>query len=250
MFAQTFVSATVPVRRTWQTLLSMSLQMTLLTLWIVLQVANPDLLPHTALRSWLASPLPPQPPAPDPLRNVSAAPHRPTVPTQLRDGKLVFPVHPPNRVVEIDDPDIQAMPIGASACKEHCVLGATPTTLAWTEPNVAPKPPEAVAPRAAVHEAPTRILVVSNIQQGLALYQPLPLYPQIAKSARIAGTVRFTAIIARDGSIQNLMLISGHPLLVGAAQEAVRQWRYRPTLLNGEPVEVQTVIDVNFTLNR
>jgi protein TonB len=80
--------------------------------------------------------------------------------------------------------------------------------------------------------------------------QPRPVYPPLAKQARIQGVVRFTAIIGRDGTIQNLTLVSGHPLLVSAAQEAVKQWRYKPTLLNGEPVEVVTQIDVNFTLNQ
>ena len=68
--------------------------------------------------------------------------------------------------------------------------------------------------------------------------------------ARISGQVRFTAIIGKDGTIQNLQLVSGHPLLVAAAQEAVKQWIYKPTLLNGEPVEVITQIDVNFTLSQ
>jgi protein TonB len=80
--------------------------------------------------------------------------------------------------------------------------------------------------------------------------QPRPVYPPLAKQARIQGVVRFTAIIGRDGTIQNLTLVSGHPLLVSSAQEAVKQWRYKPTLLNGEPVEVVTQIDVNFTLNQ
>jgi protein TonB len=70
----------------------------------------------------------------------------------------------------------------------------------------------------------------------------------MARQARIQGLVRFTAVIGRDGHIQNLQLVSGHPLLVPAAQEAVRQWVYRPTLLNGEAVEVVTNIDVAFTL--
>ena len=77
-----------------------------------------------------------------------------------------------------------------------------------------------------------------------------PVYPPLAKQARIQGTVRFTAVIGKDGTIQNLQLVSGHPLLVAAAQEAVKQWVYKPTLLNGEPVEVVTQIDVNFTLSQ
>jgi protein TonB len=76
-----------------------------------------------------------------------------------------------------------------------------------------------------------------------------PVYPPLARQALIDGTVRFTAIIGGDGHILNLQLVSGHPLLVPAAQDAVRQWVYRPTLLNGTPVEVVTQIDVPFTLS-
>ena len=78
----------------------------------------------------------------------------------------------------------------------------------------------------------------------------MPVYPPLAKQARIQGTVRLNAIISRDGTIQNLQLVSGHPLLAPAALAAVKQWVYEPTLLNGEPVEVVTVIDVNFTLSQ
>jgi len=92
--------------------------------------------------------------------------------------------------------------------------------------------------------------VGGNVQAAKLVKQPKPLYPPLAKQARIQGTVRFTAIIGRDGSIQNLTLVSGHPLLIPSAQEAVRQWVYQPTLLNGEPVEVVTQIDVNFTLSQ
>jgi periplasmic protein TonB len=77
----------------------------------------------------------------------------------------------------------------------------------------------------------------------------IPPITPLAKQARIQGTVRFTAVIGKDGTIQNLQLVNGHPLLVQAAQDAVKQWLYKPTLLNGEPVEVITTIDVNFTLS-
>jgi len=80
--------------------------------------------------------------------------------------------------------------------------------------------------------------------------QPKPVYPPLAKQARISGTVKFTAVIGKDGSIQNLQLVSGHPLLVQSAQDAVKQWVYQPTTLNGEAVEVITQIDVNFTLSQ
>jgi protein TonB len=78
--------------------------------------------------------------------------------------------------------------------------------------------------------------------------QVQPVYPQIAKTAHVQGTILLHAIIAKDGSVQELTYVSGPPLLMKAAQDAVREWRYQPTLLNGEPVEVETTISVIFTL--
>ncbi len=76
-----------------------------------------------------------------------------------------------------------------------------------------------------------------------------PVYPELARQTRIQGTVRLHAIISKDGAVQQLEVLSGHPLLVQSAMDAVRQWRYRPTLLNGDPVEVDTTIDVIYSLN-
>jgi protein TonB len=92
--------------------------------------------------------------------------------------------------------------------------------------------------------------VGGDVEASRLLFGPKPLYPPIAKVTRTQGTVRIQASIGRDGSIRNLQLISGPPLLVAAAIEAVRQWRYKPTLLNGEPVEVITEIAVNFALSQ
>jgi protein TonB len=77
-----------------------------------------------------------------------------------------------------------------------------------------------------------------------------PVYPRPAIDARIQGTVTLRAIIGRDGAIHGLQALSGHPLLIPAAVDAVRQWRYRPYLLNGQPVEVETSVTVNFILNQ
>jgi len=78
----------------------------------------------------------------------------------------------------------------------------------------------------------------------------IPEYPPLAKTARVSGVVHLLGVIAKDGTIQNLQVIGGHPLLARAALEAVRQWIYQPTLLNGQPVEVIAPIDVNFTLGQ
>jgi protein TonB len=96
--------------------------------------------------------------------------------------------------------------------------------------------------------SPRRIRVGANVQQANLIYSPKPAYPPLAKQAHIQGVVRLNAVVSKEGTVENLDAASGHPLLVPAALEAVRQWVYRPTLLNGEPVEVVTVVDVNFTL--
>jgi TonB family protein len=95
-----------------------------------------------------------------------------------------------------------------------------------------------------------RIKIGGSVQQAKLIKQPRPVYPPDAKTARISGVVHLSAIIGKDGTVQSLEVLGGHPLLVPAALEAVRQWQYQTTLLNGEPVEVQTQIDVNFTLTQ
>jgi protein TonB len=87
---------------------------------------------------------------------------------------------------------------------------------------------------------------ISHIDEGLLTQKVMPVYPMIASRVGIQGDVILYAIIARDGSIQSLKLITGHPLLVAAAMDAVKQWKYKPYILNGEPVEVETYITVTF----
>jgi len=92
--------------------------------------------------------------------------------------------------------------------------------------------------------------VGGNVQAARILNRVQPVYPPLARQTRISGTVRLHAIIGKDGAITSLEVMSGHPLLQQAALDAVRQWRYQPTLLNGEPVDVDTTIDVIFSLNQ
>lgn len=121
--------------------------------------------------------------------------------------------------------------------------------------SIARLPPPAPAPARAPEKAapishPTQVHVSIGVQAAKLIRQVTPVYPPLARQARIAGTVRLTAIISREGAIRNLQVMSGHPLLTAAALDAVKQWLYQPTLLNEEPVEVITQIDVNFTLSR
>ena len=147
------------------------------------------------------------------------------------------------------------------------VLGAWLYFGALRKPAEAPKPPSPAAearpapavpvarpaalPKAGRGKDPAaarRMPVAGEIQETRLLHRVDPSYPPLAKEARIAGLVQMSAVIGRDGAIQSLKVIRGHPLLVPAALEAVKQWTYQPTLLNGRPVEVQTQIDVNFVL--
>jgi protein TonB len=105
-------------------------------------------------------------------------------------------------------------------------------------------PPTVVKPA-----APQKLRVPSGVAAGMLIYQLKPAYPRLAAQARIQGTVVLQAVIAKDGTVHDLHVISGHPMLLPAAIEAVRQWRYRPYLLNNEPVEVDMQINVNFTLS-
>jgi TonB family protein len=144
---------------------------------------------------------------------------------------------------------------------EHLTVGRTSTgneaTIVIMAPGanlggvvggvVTASPAAAFAPPAP--GGPKRITIGGNVQQAKLISQPRPVYPPLAKQARIQGVVRLAALIGADGTIKELQVISGHPLLVPAATDAVQQWVYQKTLLNGEPVEVITEIDVNFTLS-
>ncbi len=111
--------------------------------------------------------------------------------------------------------------------------------------KVPPMPPQTARPQT------TRVVKHSEgVQQALLVRRIEPSYPILARQAGVEGTVRLHAVIGRDGTIRELEVLGGHPLLVGAARDAVREWRYQPTLLNGEPVEVETYITVVFQLRR
>jgi protein TonB len=115
-------------------------------------------------------------------------------------------------------------------------------------PDVPPPVPPAVKAPEVVK--PQKITVASSLQAAKLIFGPKPEYPSLARTARVQGTVHLQAVIGVDGSVRNLAVLSGPPLLVKSALEAVSRWRYQPTLLAGAPVEVTTLIDVNFTLSQ
>jgi protein TonB len=136
-------------------------------------------------------------------------------------------------VVDLDAPALPASP-GIT------IPVGTPGTLPRFDP--APVKPDVIKPP----EAPVR--VGGDVQSAKLIKQVVPRYPPPALQVRVSGTVHLLGIIAKDGTIQRLQVLSGHPLLRQAALDAVSQWIYRPTILNGQPVEVEAPIDVIFTL--
>ncbi|MEK7752796.1 MAG: energy transducer TonB [Acidobacteriota bacterium] len=249
MFEQTFVEGRGQTTKSWTIVVSFIGQCLLIGVAILIPLIYTDSLPRTQLTSFLVAPPPPPPPPPPP----AAAPVKVVrmVPRQFDAGRLMAPKVIPKEIAMIKEDELPpvsgnvgvvgGIPGGIPGGSMGGVLGGIISSV----PQAAPPPPPVVAPKPV---APQRIRVGGNVQQAKLLNQPKPVYPPLAKQARIQGTVRFNAIIGRDGAIANLVVVSGHPLLVPSALEAVRQWKYQPTLLNGEPVEVVTQIDVNFTL--
>jgi TonB family protein len=174
-----------------------------------------------------------------------------------RDQLLAqLPVHPgdpytPNaraevlRIVKAFD---EHMTVGMTSKLQPDGTRQTSLTIALPGPSLMPVPTTQTAPPNLPAPAGS-VRVGGAVAAQNLINQTKPVYPPLAKAARIQGTVKFQATIGKDGTVQNLQLISGAPLLVQAALQAVQQWVYKPTLLNGQPVEIVTTIDVNFTLS-
>jgi protein TonB len=254
MFEQTFLEGG-QTKKTWTVMAAFMLQIVLVGVLILIPLIWFDYLPAATFASFLVAPPPPPPPPPPP----AAAPPVKVVkviPRQFDAGKLMAPKVIPKEVATIKEEELPPPTTGAVGVVGGVpggVAGGTPSGvlggIIGSVPSAAPPPPPPPKEekKAAVVQ---RIKIGGSVQQAKLIRQPKPVYPALAKQARISGTVHLSAIIARDGTIQKLEVLGGHPLLVPSALEAVKQWVYQPTLLNGEPVEVQTTIDVNFTLSQ
>jgi protein TonB len=229
-------------------------QLVAITAAIIIPLLFTDALPKTQLTSFLVAPPPPPPPPPPPA--ASAPKIVKVIPRQFDAGKLMQPKAIPKEITMIKEEElpaasgVQGVVGGVPGGVPGGVAGGVIGGIIGSVPTAAPPPPPPPKVEAPKPVTPQRIRVGGNVQAAMAIRAPKPSYPPLAKQARIQGVVRLNAIIGKDGTIQDLKAASGHPLLVPAALEAVRQWLYKPTLLNGEPVEVVTVIDVNFTLSQ
>jgi len=143
---------------------------------------------------------------------------------------------------------VELAPIGLPAPLMGSTAGPAGESVGVPLGDIQVAPPLKTAPPEVKAVEPVRL--TSVIAQSQLVYGPKPVYPHLAVMSRSEGIVKLQAIISREGKIENLHVMSGPALLVGAAMDAVQMWRYRPLLLNGEPVEVITEIDVVFTLQR
>jgi len=228
-------------KRTWTTMLSFVLQIFLIGIMILIPLIYTEALPKQQLMTFLVAPPPPPPPPPPP----AATPVKvvKVVQTDIIDGRLRTPTKIPEKVAMVKEED--SPPPMTSAGVVGGVPGGVPGgQMGGVIGGIIGSAPVAV-PKVAVQ----RIRVSQGVSQGNLINQVKPGYPAIAKNARIQGSVVLHAIISKQGSIENLRAVSGHPMLIPAAMEAVRQWRYKPYYLNGEPVEVETTVTVNFTLS-
>jgi protein TonB len=229
-------------KRGLTTVLSFSLQVALIGVLVLLPLLFTEALPKTQLMTFLVAPPPPPPPPPPP----AAAPVKivKQIQTDLINGQLRTPTKIPEKVQMIKE-DEAPPPIASTGVVGGVPGGMPGGQLGGVIGGIINSTPVAV-PKQAV---PTRVRVSQGVTQGMVVRRIQPSYPPLARQARIQGQVLLQAEISKDGTIENLRLISGHPMLAPAAIEAVKQWRYKPYFLNGEPVEVETQITVNFSLS-
>jgi protein TonB len=233
-------------RQTWATFSSIVFQCLVIGLLLLLPLYFTQELPKSQLLTFLVAPPPPPPPPPAAAQVVKITKQVQT--DLLAGGVLRTPTRIPQKVQMIKESDapppmpgggvVGGVPGGIPGGQLGGVIGgivSSTSTLA-----IVPKFQPVV---------PQRVRVSQGVTTGLLIHKVQPSYPILARDARIQGEVVLKAIIDKAGNIQDLQLISGHPMLVPAAIAAVKEWRYRPYLLNGQPVEVESNVTVTFLLS-
>jgi protein TonB len=208
---------------------------------VLLPLIFTEALPKQMTMSFLVAPPPPPPPPPPAAAPVKVVKQ---IQTDIVNGALRTPTKIPQKIQMIKEEEAPP-PVMASSGVVGGVPGGIPGgQMGGVIGGIISSTPMAV-PKVA---APQRVRVSQGVSAGLLVRKVNPAYPPLARQARIQGQVVLRAVISKDGSIEGLTLVSGHPMLAPAAIDAVKQWKYKPYLLNGEPVEVDTEVLVNFTL--
>jgi protein TonB len=195
----------------------------------------PEVLPKTVIATFLVAP-PPPPPPPPPAQIIKVA----KIETELENGALRTPTKIPEKIKIVKEEEAPpaataGIPGGVTGGVPGGAMGGVIGSLIGGTGSVP-------------HVTLNRVRVSGGVIEGNLLRKVTPTYPALAKTARIQGTVVLHAIISKQGNVENLTVLSGHPMLVQTAMDAVKQWKYKPYFLNGEPVEVETTVTVNFNL--
>ena len=216
----------------WSVIVSAIVQVSALSVLVLIPLIYTQALPKAMLATLLVAPPPPPPPPPPPVKDIIKP-----VARLIQSGKLMQPRAIPKDVAVFKEAELP--PDIINNANQSGVFGGIPGQGLMAGDPVAP-PPKAATP--------ARIKQGGAVTAASIITQTRPVYPPLARQARIQGAVVLHAIIDKDGQVAKLEVISGHPLLVQSALDAVKQWRYKPTQLNGEPVEVDTTIQVTFTM--
>ena len=230
--------------RRWTALASFTVQafgLSLLLLIPLLTIQSPPKV------QWLEPPIftPPAGPAPaaQQPRPISSST---IVSMNILEGPLQQPPTIPSTIADLNEPQVASAP----NLDDIAVTGGTNTRGRGITGPIGPGVDvAALSSSSAPTPAPALSLKLSHWAEGNLIYRVQPSYPLLAREARVQGAVELRAIISKAGTIENLVVVRGHPMLSAAAIAAVRQWRYRPYLLNNEPIEVETEITVNFLLS-
>ena len=243
MFEQSLLTSPAGTRKTATFAASLTAQILVAGVLVVAPLFYHDVLPAFRVPAYVPTLTiwrPPEPP-------VTAAS------TPARSSGLAMP-NPSRRFVvlhsDYPQPTFAIVDYDAPAPPATSTISALPIGGSTDLPRLEKSAVAAVKPEAVTTVPEKLVRVGGNVQAAKLTKQVLPVYPQVARQMRVSGTVQLLGIIAKDGTIQRLQVLSGHPLLRQAAIDAVSQWVYRPTILNGQPVEVEAPIDVIFTLSR
>lgn len=238
MFEDSLVESAGKIRTKtgWTTTASVLVQCAIVGVLVLLPLIFTEALPKGQLNAFLLAPPPPPPPPPPPAAPVHVVKRV----SEVVNGELRTPSKIPKKIEKVVEDEA---PPPATAGVIGGVVGGVP---GGTVGGVIGGLAQSTAPPPSVARPAGPKKVSSGVMEGNLIKKIDPPYPSMAKIAHIQGDVVLQATISKQGTIENLRGISGHPILIQAAMEAVRQWRYRPYELNSEPVEVETTVTVRF----
>jgi protein TonB len=223
----------IKTNQKWTGLISTLVQLGLVGFLVLLPLIFTEALPKGQLTTWLVAPPPPPPPPPPAAPQIQ---HVQKV-SEIVDGALRTPSKIPKKIQMIKEDEAPAPNAGVQGVVGG-MPGGTPGGVSNSLFTSALPPPKVATPQ--------KLRVSSGVAEGLKIHDVTPTYPQMARIAHIQGDVLLQATISKSGVIENLHGVQGHPILIQAAMDAVKQWKYKPYILNGEPVEVETQIKVQF----